>query len=198
MTIHAAKGLEFPVVFLAGMEDGIFPSLNNIGNEEEMSEERRLAYVAITRAKEKLYVTHARNRMMYGRTGFNPLSRFIKDEVPESLISHDRPRSEPPRSPFGYTTSSKNKRTVFEESRGFSDAVKRSGAAIRPQSFAKSNPSSFGVEKFSDGARVMHTVFGEGTIISSRDMGGDVLYEVRFDSGIEKKLMQTFAKLKKI
>jgi len=197
MTIHAAKGLEFPIVFLAGMEDGIFPSLTNIGNEDDMSEERRLAYVAITRAKEKLYITHARNRMMYGRTGFNPLSRFVREEVPEALIKKDMPRREPPRSPFGYSGAQRQNRGAFEESRGFSDAVKRSGTAFKPKAESR-GPGSFGIDKFEEGTRVSHTVFGAGTIISSRDMGGDVLYEVKFDSGVSKKLMQTFAKLTKI
>jgi DNA helicase-2/ATP-dependent DNA helicase PcrA len=89
MTIHSAKGLEFPVVFLAGMEDGIFPSQQNLGEPDEMSEERRLAYVAITRAKEKLYVTYAKNRTMYGRTNYGMLSCFIREEVPSALIERD-------------------------------------------------------------------------------------------------------------
>ena len=197
MTIHAAKGLEFPIVFIAGMEDGIFPSLNNIESEEEMSEERRLAYVAITRAKDKLFVTHARNRMMYGKTGFNPLSRFIKNEVPEELIAHDRPRSEPPKSSFGYGT--RQSKASFTEPRGFFDAVKRSGVAAKTTSpIARKTPDCFGVVKYSEGTRVSHAVFGEGIVVSAREMGGDILYEVSFDSGITKKLMATFAKLKKI
>ncbi len=192
MTVHAAKGLEFPVVFLAGMEDGIFPSIQNIGEEAEMSEERRLAYVAITRAKEMLYITHARNRMMYGKTTYNQLSRFVKDELPKNLIFEDSPRR---RQPTGYaayqqTRPIENKQTYFSEMRRSVD--------IAPKKREKPGAAEYGVEKFAAGTRVKHDMFGEGTILSSRDMGGDVLYEVQFDNGQTKKLMATFARLKKV
>ncbi len=190
MTVHAAKGLEFPVVFLAGMEDGIFPSQQNIGEEAEMSEERRLAYVAITRAKEQLYITHARNRMMYGKTAYNQLSRFIKDEMPKNLIFEDAPRRRQQTS-FGYSgVSSSPRQSYFTELRRPSE--------IAPKKPAKSGAENFGVTKFAPGTRVSHDMFGQGVILSSRDMGGDVLYEVRFDNGQVKKLMATFAKLKKV
>jgi DNA helicase-2/ATP-dependent DNA helicase PcrA len=190
MTVHAAKGLEFPVVFLAGMEDGIFPSQQNIGEEAEMSEERRLAYVAITRAKEQLYITHARNRMMYGKTAYNQLSRFVKDEMPKTLIFEDAPRRRQQTS-FGYSgVSSSPRPSYFAELRRPSE--------IAPKKPAKSGAENFGVSKFAPGTRVSHDMFGQGEILSSRDMGGDVLYEVRFDNGQVKKLMATFAKLKKV
>ncbi len=193
MTVHAAKGLEFPVVFIAGMEDGIFPSQQNLGMPEEMAEERRLAYVAITRAKEKLYVTYAKNRMLYGRTVAGVLpSLFIRDELPEHLVEPYRPKREPSRSYTSYTQkkygSSLTRQTYGELNRNpvFSPAQKKQGA------------EAFGVERLPVGARVAHGVFGEGTIISVKDMGGDVLYGVKFDSGEEKRLMATFAKLKKL
>ena len=203
MTIHSAKGLEFPIVFLAGVEEGIFPSSQCIGDEDEISEERRLAYVAITRAKEKLYVTHARCRMMYGKTSFNPPSRFVRDEIPERLLEHEMPRREgaTKKSPFGFASKAM-KSNPFKYQNPFGEsAPKKSQTA--PFGAAKTAPSrsgaeSFGVEKFTPGTRVSHTVFGDGEIISARDMGGDVLYEVKFDSGVSKKLMATFAKLKKI
>jgi DNA helicase-2/ATP-dependent DNA helicase PcrA len=192
MTIHAAKGLEFPVVFLAGMEDGIFPSQQNMGETEEMSEERRLAYVAITRAKEKLYITYAKNRTMYGRTNYGMLSCFIREEVPTGLIEQDVPRKAPPRAPLSYNPSAR---------RPYKESVSREFNR-RPDMFDKPKPKStaaeFGVEKIPDGSRVSHTMFGEGTIVSSRDMGGDVLYEVKFDTGVTKKLMATYAKLRRI
>ncbi len=200
MTIHAAKGLEFPVVFLSGVEDGIFPSLSNMESEEEMSEERRLAYVAVTRAKEKLYITHAKNRMMYGKTNFNPLSRFIKNEVPESLLDVIKPRAMPRASAgygigrgFGYGGNYKRS----EEAASFFNAVNRSSPAVK-QSAQKSGASGFGIVRIEAGARVEHMLFGQGTVISAKDMGGDILYEVKFDSGETKRLMATFAKLKKI
>ncbi len=185
MTVHAAKGLEFPVVFLAGMEDGIFPSQQNIGEADEISEERRLAYVAITRAKEKLFITHAKCRMMYGKTEFNRLSGFIRNEVPTTLIESDNPRpSYQPKPRMEYQqrvpfNSELNRKPNIEKTR-------LKGAA------------EYGIEKFPVGTRVMHQVFGEGEILSARDMGGDVLYEVKFDNGQVKRLMSTFAKLRRI
>ena len=191
MTIHAAKGLEFPTVFLAGVEDGIFPSQQNIGEPAEMSEERRLMYVAVTRAKEKLYITHAKNRTMYGRTGFNPLSVFVREELPDSLTVHDEIKKAPPRQSTGYYNKPRfNFSDISPELRRPSDVLS--------QKAPKRDASSFGVEKFSPGTRVSHAMFGEGKILSARDMGGDVLYEVAFESGQTKKLMATFAKLKKI
>ena len=117
MTIHSAKGLEFPVVFLAGMEDGIFPSEQNRNSADEMSEERRLAYVAITRAKEKLYITYARGRMMYGRTLYGRLSCFIREEVPEQLIERDMPRSAFQRQ----SLYSRQSRDEYDDNRSFTE-----------------------------------------------------------------------------
>ena len=190
MTIHAAKGLEFPTVFLAGAEDGIFPSQQNMGDPMEMSEERRLMYVAITRAKDKLYITHAKNRTMYGKTCFNPLSVFIREELPDSLTFCDSGRKTQPRA-YGYADrGSRAEREYamreFKRPIDIFPEKKRGGAA------------GYGIEKFTPGTRVSHAMFGEGKILSARDMGGDILYEVAFDSGQNKKLMATFAKLKKI
>ncbi len=196
MTVHAAKGLEFPVVFLAGMEDGIFPSNQNIGEESEMSEERRLAYVAITRAKEKLYVTHAKERMVYGKTSYAPLSQFIRCEIPRSLIFEEQKREAPPRytqNSYRSQSAEKNKSTGYQS---FAEFNRRPEISARPE--RKAGAAEYGVERFSAGTRVEHMMFGEGTVISSRDMGGDVLYEVSFDKAGTKKLMATFAKLKKI
>ena len=192
MTIHSAKGLEFPEVFLAGAEEGVFPSTQSIYNPTEMNEERRLAYVAITRAKDRLWVTHTSERMLYGKTVCNPLSRFISDEIPSDLTEREsgskrsggfgtpravpRPVSRPvPLSPLGSSPAS-----PFH----------------RPAQKPADRPAGYGVTRFADGTRVSHAVFGAGTVISSREMGGDVLFEVKFDSGTVKKLMGTYAKLK--
>jgi DNA helicase-2/ATP-dependent DNA helicase PcrA len=194
MTVHAAKGLEFGVVFLAGMEDGIFPGEQNIGDPGQMSEERRLAYVAITRAKDRLFVTYAKNRIMYGRTLWGNLSCFIRDELPEALVEREIPKrygAGQSRPSYGYR----------EENRFYADFTE----LRRPSSIQKKEPAparrgaeGYGLERFALGTRVSHAMFGEGKIISVRDMGGDLLYEVAFDSGQTKKLMATFAKLKKI
>jgi len=191
MTVHSAKGLEFPVVFLAGMEDGIFPSEQNIGDSEQMSEERRLAYVAITRAKDELYITRAKTRVMYGKTVYNRLSSFVRDEIPERLLNFERPKNEY-RGDFGY----ERRRTGTAYSERVSDEFRRAPGVLGSSGGDK--PAGFGIRKLAPGTRVMHSIFNTGTIISAKDLGGDVLYTVRFDTGEEKRLMATFAKLKTI
>ena len=192
MTIHSAKGLEFPIVFLAGMEDGIFPSAQNMGEPAEMSEERRLMYVAVTRAKEKLYVTHTKSRMMYGRTTFNPLSVFVRDEIPDTLIHHDSPKKVPPRN-TGY-----NQPYRPRVERSAQSELNRPVDIFAPKPAPKKGAQGFGLERLAPGTRVSHAMFGAGVIVSAKDMGGDILYEVSFDNGQTKKLMATFAKLQKI
>lgn len=187
MTIHSAKGLEFPVVFLPGMEEGVFPSSQSSLYPEELEEERRLAYVAITRAKERLYATHVRERLLYGKTQFNPRSRFI-DEIPEEYLLQEQPRhrEEPtefaaPQEP-GYP-SKKRKKTISDEFFRRSDL---SAAVGKTRSY----------ERFSVGQRVSHLTFGKGTVLSVREVGADLLYEIAFDTIGTKKLMATYAKLR--
>jgi len=191
MTVHSAKGLEFPVVFLAGMEDGIFPSEQNMRDEDELSEERRLAYVAITRAKDKLYITYAKNRMMYGKTTYNMLSSFVRREIPESIIENDLPRREPPRTPVSYFKTQSYSNRYYSENKY---EIKRA-PDFYPKK--KTGASAFGIERLNPGCAVSHGVFGDGVILSAKDMGGDILYEVEFASVGKKKLMATFAKLTK-
>ncbi len=179
MTIHSAKGLEFPVVFIPGFEDGIFPSIQSAMDPEELEEERRLAYVAITRAKERLYCVHVRERMIFGKTQFNPRSRFI-DEIPEELVDLGYiPKQETEQAP-------KSKKPIisreFFRKADLASDVGRSGVS----------------EQFEAGDRVSHYNFGEGEIISAKQMGADVMYEIIFDKVGTKKLMATYAKLKKI
>jgi len=195
MTIHAAKGLEFPVVFLVGMEEGIFPSQKDFSDPGEINEERRLAYVAITRAKEKLYVTYSKERLLYGKTNqYVLLSRFVRNEIPPTLIEKERIYTPPRKSTYGWRTPDARKAGYKEE---ISPEFNR-----RPDMFAssqrKAGAEGFGIEKLPVGTRVSHTTFGTGVIVSMRDMSGDVLYEVKFDTGVTRKLMATFAKLKKI
>ncbi len=179
MTIHSAKGLEFPVVFLPGFEDGIFPSIQSSMDPEELEEERRLAYVAITRAKERLYCIHVRERMIFGKTQFNPRSRFI-DEIPEELVDLGyMPRPEPESAPKS------KKQTISREFYRKADLTANVGRT----------PTS---EQFEIGDRVSHYNFGEGEIISVKPMGADIMYEIVFDTAGTKKLMATYAKLKRI
>ena len=181
MTIHSAKGLEFPNVFLVGMEDGIFPGMQAIlGSEAEIEEERRLAYVAITRAKQKLYITHAASRLLYGKTQYNPPSRFL-GEIPAELLDQETPM----------------RRSAAYAER---DEYPREQSAPRLQrlTVGQSLTRQTGGERFGVGDRVRHMTFGEGEILSVKPMGADLLYEIVFDKVGTKKLMASFAKLKKI
>jgi len=184
MTIHSAKGLEFPVVFLPGMEEGIFPGHQSILNPEEVEEERRLAYVAITRAKKKVYITHVHDRMLNGSTQYNQLSRFV-GEIPEELLAAEDE----------FSTMPKPQRIVYSSS----SAAPRSEPSFgrRPQTSAIKTKSSSALPSFSAGDRVRHTTFGGGQILSVRPMGADVLYEIAFDTVGTKKLMATYARLSK-
>jgi DNA helicase-2/ATP-dependent DNA helicase PcrA len=183
MTIHSAKGLEFPVVFIAGAEEGTFPGMQSIREPAEMSEERRLAYVAITRAKEKLIVTHAEERLLYGNTQYRRPSRFFDAELPASLKDTGRPVAPPP------------KQSAFfrPKTDGLSREFSRPTAASVAPVYTKKSSALLAA-----GDRVRHVTFGEGEILSVRPMGGDALYEVRFASGTVKKLMATYAKLQKL
>ena len=184
MTVHSAKGLEFPVVFLPGMEENIFPSSQVRTDPGELGEERRLAYVAVTRAKEKIFVTHAKERMMYGRTAFNPLSRFIEKELPPELIEKELPPRRTPVAPARPTYAARPQEPKTGEF--YRKPTVTASAPPRPTASAA---------VFAAGDRVAHALFGQGTVTAVRPMGGDTLYEVTFDNGEKKKLMATYAKL---
>ena len=179
MTMHSAKGLEFPVVFLPGFEDGIFPSIQSASDPEELEEERRLAYVAITRAKERLYCIHVRERLIFGKTQFNPRSRFI-DEIPEEIID------------LGYMPK---KEESPQPSRQRKPVISRE--FFKAADLASDVGRSGTVETFAVGDHVSHITCGNGEIISVTPMGSDLLYEIIFDKVGTKKLMATYAKLKR-
>ena len=173
MTIHSAKGLEFPTVFIVGMEEGIFPSLQAIGESAQMEEERRLAYVAITRAKRRLFITSARQRMVFGQTAAHRISRFV-DEIPSDHI--DRPDYD-------------FKPTYFDF-----DDVPQKRTQWPPQKKTVAPPVTKPVEKhaaitFALGDRVEHTAFKEGVIVKMTPMGGDHLVEIQFEGAGLKRLM---------
>lgn len=177
MTIHSAKGLEFPHVFLVGVEDGLFPGVRAIGEPEEMEEERRLCYVAITRAKKTLTISHARQRTLYGRTGGCIPSRFLKEIPAECVNERGGIRTQQPRT----EQSSRARTNVLAERRkeeykrsAYSAVTARAGAAM---------------EEFQKGDMVRHTAFGKGMVISVMKMGGDALLEIAFDEIGTKKLM---------
>ena len=182
MTMHSAKGLEFPVIFLPGFEEGIFPGTQSIYNPEELEEERRLAYVGITRAKKELYIINAETRMLFGSTSRNKPSRFSL-EIPESLIE-----------------KTENKRAVqktFNDIKlNYKAPVKSLSASARTFNHIErhQNNASF----FVAGDVVVHKVFGKGNVLSARPMGNDTLLEINFDGVGNKKLMANYAKLEKI
>lgn len=190
MTIHSAKGLEFPVVFLPGMEDNIFPSFQTIMNPEEIEEERRLAYVAITRAKKNLIVTHVRERMINGRTTSNELSRFVGEipeeykDVSEDVMNTSELRQRMPRPP------------KVKPVNHFVEETKRPVTTMA--AIAKKVAADAPSDTLTTGDRVKHMTFGEGTVLSAKKMGSDTLYEIAFDGAGTKKLMATYAKLKKL
>ena len=181
MTIHSAKGLEFPIVFIPGCEEGIFPGIRSAEFDEELEEERRLAYVAITRAKEKLVCTHARERMLFGQTQYNDVSRFIK-EIPDKYTETEKMSFAKNNFENRYAKSDFGS---FELSKEFSKSV-------------QDNQKPRQNIVFEIGNRVKHITFGEGTVLSAKTMGADILYEVAFDNVGTKKLMGTYAKLKKL
>ncbi|MDR1630896.1 MAG: ATP-binding domain-containing protein, partial [Oscillospiraceae bacterium] len=200
MTLHSAKGLEFPVCFIAGMEEGVFPGMQSIYNPGDIEEERRLAYVGITRAKEKLYLLSAGNRMLYGSTTHNRPSRFA-GEIPEGLKDEDNDlkfSSGTYTTPFGGQKYSENQRLPSE-----------------PQLFQKQNakppakPAGFGafgatqkkeapLDSYKPGDAVIHKKFGPGVIISCEAMGNDMLLQVAFEQTGTKKLMARAARLEKL
>ncbi|MBQ8173766.1 MAG: UvrD-helicase domain-containing protein [Clostridia bacterium] len=205
MTVHSAKGLEFPVVFLAGMEEGIFPGTRSFEDPDEIGEERRLAYVAITRAKERLFLSRAKSRLLYGRTQNNPLSRFVARELPPLLLAEEEdeaPYFGAPRPMYekqGYAAErAARPRAESRPQRGISEFFSRASVASGSSPAGARRASASAFTRFSQGDRVHHATFGDGTVLTARDMGGDVLYEVAFDSGDKKKLMATFARMTKL
>lgn len=176
MTMHSAKGLEFPNVFVVGCEEGIFPGVRAIGEPDEMEEERRLCYVAITRAKKRLFLSCARQRMIFGRTTANRVSRFIDEIPPEHIEKRGIPKG------YGYSEKSSVQKEFAQ--RAPSHTVRRP-VAPPPSSL----PKDAEAPKFTVGDRVLHKAFGEGKLVKMTPMGNDYLIEIEFDSGVVKKLM---------
>ncbi|MDQ2647972.1 MAG: ATP-binding domain-containing protein, partial [Actinomycetota bacterium] len=197
MTIHAAKGLEYPVVFIVGLEDGVFPHLRSIGDPDELEEERRLAYVALTRAQERLYLTHAWSRTLYGGTQYNPPSRFL-DEIPSDLIEVIEQRRAS-RGGRTYATSGSGGRGGGYGSRGAGVAANRERIverALRPSTGpAKHGAEALGLQVGDD---VVHATFGEGVIIDIEGSGEKAEVVIRFPQVGEKRLLLSWAPLKKL
>lgn len=181
MTLHSAKGLEFPIVFIPGMEEGIFPGSQAMYSEEELEEERRLAYVGITRAKEKLYLVNAQQRMLYGTTSRNMPSRFIR-EIPSDVVEDISTRV--------HSTNVSRFASLKTAHAPTSTSAHKFGQA--------GNVSAQPHAEYKVGDTVVHKSFGTGTILSLQPMGNDTLMEVAFDKAGTKKMMANFARLEKI
>ena len=189
MTIHSAKGLEFPVVFIPGMEEGIFPGLQSMYSNDDIEEERRLAYVGITRAKKNLYLSHASMRMLFGSTSRNLPSRFIV-EIPDALTEKVG-RQQSSQMSFEALVRGDYERDDSRSSYSGNGYLSKQKAAVRK---APDVPKV----SFSAGDGVIHKVFGKGVIVSSKPMGSDSMLEIAFENGGTKKLMANYAKLEKI
>ena len=196
MTLHSAKGLEFPVVFMAGMEEGVFPGYRSMSSGSMIEEERRLCYVGITRAKEKLYLTNAYSRTLFGSTAYNASSRFL-DEIPEELIRHtDGRREKAAASRRNVTGAAKNNGYVlFKGSKPFTlnaPPGKNEGGAADIGADADAGMG------FSVGDVVEHKKFGRGKVVAVNGENGGLTVEIRFADAGTKRLMAAYAGLKKI
>ncbi|MBR2453095.1 MAG: UvrD-helicase domain-containing protein [Clostridia bacterium] len=182
MTLHSAKGLEFKNVFLVGMEEGIFPGVRSMGMDEEMEEERRLCYVGITRAKERLYLTYTDTRTLFGTTKFNIMSRFLK-EIPK-VLKNEESSKKVQYDGFDYvrTETPKMDTSVFKSSAYQKPKTEKSQAAL----------------DFAIGDRVNHRKFGEGTVMEAKAIGADMFLRVKFDTVGEKNLMAAYVQLEKV
>ena len=196
MTMHSAKGLEFPSVFVVGMEEGIFPGLRAIGEAEEMEEERRLCYVALTRAKERLYLTCAGQRMLFGRTTNNQPSRFA-GEIPAELLEQSG-RSYLDPAPAGDEFDQTPRVSTFREPyrQGAYSGERRAYTPPRPQKTAvrpafqsAAAAPAASLPDYQKGDMLSHKAFGQGMVLSAQKMGGDVLLEIAFDGVGTKRLM---------
>ena len=185
MTIHSAKGLEFPIVFLSGLEEGLFPGMRSMESDDDIEEERRLCYVAITRAKEQLYITKTISRTIHGKTMPTTASRFFK-EIPVEYLEDKttlQPKVAKVMQDLGVRNASAPKKEVYM-TKGFGSSVKSSG--------------STDYFKFKAGDTVEHRTFGRGEILKATPCGNDCILEIQFESIRFKRLMAAFAKVKKI
>jgi DNA helicase-2/ATP-dependent DNA helicase PcrA len=202
MTLHTAKGLEYPVVFLVGCEDGVFPHLRALTEPEELEEERRLAYVGITRARERLFVSHAWSRTIFGSTQYNPPSRFL-DEIPDELIEHvGQGRRLSGRA--SYRSDGGGRRDGWNSRLGASvtaaDAARERMVDAALAGSQRAAPFTTGAESLDlrTGDDVRHVKFGEGVILLLEGSGDKAEAVVRFREVGEKRLLLAWSPLEKL
>ncbi|GAA2613491.1 MULTISPECIES: DNA helicase PcrA [Streptomyces] len=204
MTLHTAKGLEFPVVFLTGMEDGVFPHMRALGQTKELEEERRLAYVGITRARERLYLTRSSMRSAWGTPSYNPPSRFL-EEIPAEYLQWKRTGAT--QKPAGPMRGSSYGSSYGSSSSGSGKATfGTSPEAFLSSSRTKSGPSGFATRRAADkpvvalvvGDRVTHDQFGLGTVMEVRGAGADAQATIDFGDDKPKRLLLRYAPVQKL
>ena len=190
MTLHAAKGLEFPVVFLVGMEDGIFPLSRAMLEEDQLEEERRLAYVGITRAREKLYLTNAFSRTMYGKTTSNPASRFVQEIKPEDLETEYA----------GGVRKANTNSFTSTNSVPFFNKGERAKSQVYTAKTATKASGAIGAEKqgWNVGDQVTHKAWGKGVVVKVNGTGEDMELDIAFEAKGIKRLLAAFAPIKKV
>ena len=202
MTLHIAKGLEFPVVFIVGMEDGIFPHFRSMTDAAELEEERRLAYVGITRAESGLYLTHAWSRTLFGQTNYNPPSRFL-GEIPRELLDVRESEGAVPRRRPRYgerpaAAAAGRGHTVIGLP-GTSGSVSVGGGAVSTWSPPRpAGVSRREVPAIREGDTVIHERFGEGVVLTVSGDGEDAEARVAFSDAGEKSLLLAYAPLRKV
>jgi DNA helicase-2/ATP-dependent DNA helicase PcrA len=194
MTLHSAKGLEYPVVFLIGLEDGVFPHLRSIGEPDQLEEERRLCYVGITRAMERLYLTHAWSRTLYGGTQYNPPSRFL-EEIPEQLVQQVQGSRRASRRSGGSSSGGRDARDS-RSTRSWSEHRER----VVESALERSRPTPSGADALGlrVGDDVRHGKFGEGVILGLEGTGDKIEAVVNFRDVGEKRLLLAWAPLEKL
>ncbi|MFI5523134.1 DNA helicase PcrA [Streptomyces platensis] len=187
MTLHTAKGLEFPVVFLTGMEDGVFPHMRSLGQTKELEEERRLAYVGITRARERLYVTRSTMRSAWGQPSYNPPSRFL-EEIPDDYVEWKR---------TGPATPSASMGGLSAGGGGFGSALS-SSRAKGPSGFATRRSQDRPAVSLAIGDRVTHDSFGLGTVVGVKGSGDNAEATIDFGGEKPKRLLLRYAPVEKL
>ncbi|AWN29041.1 DNA helicase PcrA [Streptomyces libani] len=188
MTLHTAKGLEFPVVFLTGMEDGVFPHMRSLGQTKELEEERRLAYVGITRARERLYVTRSTMRSAWGQPSYNPPSRFL-EEIPDDFVEWKRTGPATPSASMGGLSAGGGG--------GFSSSLS-SSRAKGPSGFATRRSQDRPVVSLAVGDRVTHDSFGLGTVVGVKGSGDNAEATIDFGGEKPKRLLLRYAPVEKL
>ncbi|TAM54159.1 MAG: DNA helicase II, partial [Burkholderiaceae bacterium] len=191
MTVHSAKGLEFDCVFITGLEEGLFPHENSMSDQGGLEEERRLMYVAITRARRRLYLSHSQTRMLHGQTRYNPRSRFF-DELPESALKWLTPKNQGFGSGFAMGTGALTQGRSRAGDGFYQDYSRQVGQYASPPVPVQKAAPSHGLRS---GMQVFHTKFGEGTVITLEGMGDDARAQVNFPRHGVKWLALSVAKL---